>query len=157
MAGSAFIALTGAAMLASAAAAPAGPHLQGEAYLDARGAPFEALADTVWTRTRTPLTGEATGASVQVAARFGPDWAGWRVEGGAESLADWRTRRLLTLTADGATLTNASLYGETRRRLDTYVALSAPARARRSPSGLRAYSTASGWKRPWASPRPMTR
>jgi hypothetical protein len=124
MAGSAFIALTGAAMLAAAGAQPAGPHLQGEAYLDARGVPFEVLADTVWTRTRTPLTGSAAGTSVQVAARLGPDWAGWRVEGGAESLADWRTRRLLTLTADGRTLTNASLYGETRRRLDTYVALS---------------------------------
>jgi hypothetical protein len=123
MAGSAFIALTGAAMLASAAA-PAGPHLQGEAYLDARSAPFETLADTVWTRTRTPLTGGAAGTSVAVAARFGPDWADWRTEGGVESLADWRTRRLITLTADGATLTNASLYGETRRRLDTYVALS---------------------------------
>ncbi|WBQ10755.1 hypothetical protein L2D01_02995 [Hyphomonadaceae bacterium ML37] len=124
MAGTALIAWTGAAMLAAAGAQPAGPHLQGEAYLDARSAPFETLADTVWTRTRTPLAGEGAGTSVQVAARLGPDWAGWRVEGGAESLADWRTRRLLTLSADGRTLTNASLYGETRRRLDTYVALS---------------------------------
>lgn len=124
MAGSAFIAWTGAAMLAAAGTPPAGPHLQGQAYLDARGAPFEALADTVWTRTRTPLTGSATGTSNQVSAQLGPDWAGWRVEGGTESLADWRTRRLLTLSADGRTLTNASLYGETRRRLDTYVALS---------------------------------
>lgn len=124
MAGSAFIALTGAAMLAAAGAAPAGPHLQGEAYLDARGAPFETLADTVWTRTRTPLTGNGAGTSVEAAARFGSDWAAWRTEGGVESLADWRTRRLITLTADGGTLTNSSLYGETRRRLDTYVALS---------------------------------
>ncbi|MCH8488417.1 MAG: hypothetical protein LAT81_00630 [Oceanicaulis sp.] len=124
MAGSAFIAWTGAAMLAAASAPPAGPHLQGDAYLDARGAPLAALSDTVWTRTRTPLTGGAASTSVEVAARFGTDWAGWRTAGGAESLADWRTRRLITLTADGQTLTNTSLYGETRRRLDTYVALS---------------------------------
>lgn len=124
MAGIALIAWTGAAMLASTVAPPAGPHLQGAAYLDARSAPFEALADTVWTRTRTPLSGEGGGTRVEMAAHFGPDWAAWRVEGSAESLADWRTRRLLTLSADGQTLTNASLYGETRRRLDTYVALS---------------------------------
>jgi hypothetical protein len=124
MAGSAFIALTGAAMLAAAGAPPAGPHLQGDAYLDARGAPLETLADTIWTRTRTPLTGNASGTSIEAAARFGADWAGWRTEGGAESLVDWRTRRFLNLSADGRTLTNSSLYGETRRRLDTYVALS---------------------------------
>ncbi|MGY6627294.1 MAG: hypothetical protein ACXIVL_02160 [Oceanicaulis sp.] len=124
MAGSAFIAWTGAAMLAAAGTPPAGPHLQGEAYLEARGAPFEALADTVWTRTRAPLDGGGAETRVEIAARFGTDWAAWRTEGGPESLADWRTRRLLTLSADGEHLTNVSLYGETRRRLDTYVALS---------------------------------
>lgn len=124
MAGAALIAFTGAAMLAATGAQPAGPHLQGEAYLDARTTPFEPLAGTVWTRTRTPLTGDGAQTRIAVAARFGTDWAAWRVEGGAQSLADWRTRRLLTLSADGQTLTNASLYGETRRRLDTYVALS---------------------------------
>ncbi len=124
MAGAALIAFTGAALLAAAAGAPAGPHLQGDAYLDARGAPFEALAATLWTRTRTPLAGAGAESRIGIAAQFGPDWAAWRTEGGVESLADWRTRRLITLTADGRTLTNASLYGETRRRLDTYVALS---------------------------------
>lgn len=124
MAGAALIALTGAAMLAAAGAQPAGPHLQGEAYLDARAAPFEPLADTVWSRTRTPLTGDGAQTRVAVGAQLGPDWAAWRIEGGVQSLADWRTRRLLTLSADGQALTNASLYGETRRRLDTYVALS---------------------------------
>lgn len=124
MAGAALIAFTGAAMLAAAGAQPAGPHLHGEAYLDSRAAPFEPLAGTLWTRTRTPLTGDGAQTRVAVAAQLGPDWAAWRVEGGVQSLADWRTRRLLTLSADGQTLTNASLYGETRRRLDTYVALS---------------------------------
>ncbi|MCC5997061.1 MAG: hypothetical protein JJU18_11920 [Oceanicaulis sp.] len=111
---------------ASAAAAPAGPHLAGDDYLAARGAPLEALAITQWTRTRAPLDGgiEAAGSGVTFAVRLGADWAGWRSADGPESLADWRTRRLLTLSPDGADFTNASLYGETRRRLDTYVALS---------------------------------
>ncbi|KAA5802215.1 hypothetical protein F1654_10265 [Alkalicaulis satelles] len=118
--------ITAAALAAGAASAPAGPHLAGEDYITVRGAPLEALAETRWTRTRAPLDGDIAAAAngVVFAARLGPDWAQWRSSGGAETLADWRTRRLLTLSEDGERLTNASLYGETRRRLDTYVALS---------------------------------
>lgn len=94
-----------------------------QTYEEARGAPMgEAVRLTYFTETFEPGVRLREDA---VTLWLGEDWAAWR-SGDAEAvtIADLRTRRLLTLEPDEDTFENTSLFAEIRRRLDIYTQLS---------------------------------